>query len=187
MSDSLSILRQHAAILQSNNERFRNAVAATGAIERPAAGNNQCIITSINVEPDTFKDNKGQSSPVLKVTFNYETFNDPAYPEPLRFPGRPFYIRPEADVATLEPNKQQAYNIDMNRLRGHLSILLGKDRMDTPLLTLLEEAVTLLGSTTALGAAILVDVKHQYDTGKAKPGSTTPTQYYKEFLTKRIA
>jgi hypothetical protein len=141
----------------------------------PEEGNHDCIITDVNMQDSTFKQKDGQTFPGVEIQFSYQLISDPGQDEPRRFLGAP--IRLPVDMNALnDPGAKTRAEIELRRLKGHLTTCLRREPQDIGIA--LGELSNRLETSDAV---IAVVVKCQYDT--AKDGK----QYRKEFLQKALS
>lgn len=91
----------------------------------PEEGQHDCMITALTVAPSTFRTGDGQEFPSQVVSFRYQLMEDPGSPgEPREFEGAAFNL-PNNPASVAAENQQTRIRIELERLKGHLSTVMG--------------------------------------------------------------
>lgn len=179
--NTAEFLSKHAAMLNKASERFKNAQPNTGEVLRPAAGVGICALTSLDLEDVEYGLKDGAKFPGTRITFRYQTINDPLYPDGLSFPGKGFTIlgMSAAEMAAngIPAGTIKSFEIDDGRLAGHVQTITGSPSSKN-LAADIQAIQAVLDAQAAKNEALAVRIRHQYDKDKKNPDRT----YYKEFL-----
>ncbi len=160
------------------NNNFQSVQADSGLGSLgwwPEEGNHDCLVTDVNMQDNAFKQSDGQSFPGFEIQFSYQLINDPGQDEPRRFVGQPFRIPADMNALT-DPKAKTRAEIELRRLKGHLTTCLRREPQDIGV-ALADLSHRLENSDSV----VAVVVKCQYDTGK--DGKT----WRKEFLQKALS
>lgn len=182
---ALSALRGIASAFQK--------VEASGKIIRPAHGNHVCLLTKLDMEPDTRELADGREIKGLRLTFHYETVEPmPDTGKTLAFPGKGAFVvldrAPyEAALASTDENVQRpTWNIksDESRFKGALKAILGDAYQDN-----LEVDVAAVLALVNGETSTAVEVFCQYKKGKVKPGEdpSKAPEYFTDFINRTVS
>ncbi|MGA1752729.1 MAG: hypothetical protein ACO395_05125 [Pontimonas sp.] len=115
-------------VLTNYDTMYKDASADTGNGAGgwwPEEGQHTCIILSVTNSPATFRTGDGQEFPSTLISFRYQLMEDPGSPgEPREFEGAPINLPNDPSQVTAE-NQQTRIRIELQRLKGHLSTILG--------------------------------------------------------------
>ena len=127
---------QVKAIFNTLQEDFTKVQAdqGLGALgEWPPQGEHDCYVTGVTIDTNaTFKESKasgGNETPGVSVQFAYQLVDDPDREEPLAWLGAPI-ILPMDPKEVKSDGSQIRCRIELQRLKGHLKTLLGRDPVD---------------------------------------------------------
>ena len=127
---------QVKAIFNSLQNDFTKAQAdqGLGALgEWPSQGEHDCYITGVTIDPNsTFKESQasgGHETPGVAIQFFYQLVDDPDREEPLAWVGAPI-ILPVDPKEVRSEGSQTRTRIELQRLKGHMKTLLGRDPVD---------------------------------------------------------
>jgi hypothetical protein len=168
-------------------------VEASGKVIRPGAGNHVCLLTKLEMEPDTRELSDGREIKGLRCTFHYETVDPmPDTGKNLSFPGKGAFLvldrAPyEAALNSTDENVQRpTWNIksDESRFKGALKAILGESYQDN-----LEVDVDAVLSLVNGQTSTAVEVYCQYKKGKVKPGEdpSKAPEYFTDFINRTIS
>lgn len=169
------------AAFTAHQSAFQAAEVSEGISNKwPDEGVHNAYINAIEVKADgEFRMGGGLSIPATEVTFEYELQDDPENPDnPLRWRGATFQLPDNPDdIPADKPGHKQRYDIEMGRLKSHLSVLLG-DQFADNLPADMQAAVAKVESGSTVAA-----VYCQY-----KPDKRDPDRIYKkDFLRELIS
>ena len=126
-------MNQTKAIFSSMQSAFNDVQADQGLGslgEWPPAGTHNCYLLSCSVGEGKFKQaGDGQEFPAVSVQFTYQLVEDPDHAEPLEWKGAPMTIPTDPSQITHEGSQIRA-RIEMQRLKGHMKTLLGREPGD---------------------------------------------------------
>lgn len=167
-----------ATVLTNYDTMYKDASADTtggGGGWWPEEGQHSCLLLAVSSQPSTFRTGDGQEYPSTLVSFRYQLMEDPGSPgEPREFEGAPINLPNEPTKVAAE-NQQTRIRIELQRLKGHLSTILGGTGALTGNLP-----VDLGNASKAIEAqdkAFLVNCQYQSRNGKT---------YRKDFLLKAL-
>jgi len=145
--------------------------------EWPPDGDHHCFITALDIKQEKFKAKNKVELPGVSIQFRYLMRSAlPDRREPLEFSGVPFILPSDASQVTDEGNKTRI-RIEMERLKGHLNTILGRDVGD--MREGLEAASSLIGATR-------VEVMVRCNTRKDTSSGNTKS-YKTEYLTQNLS
>ena len=152
---------------------FAAATAESGGgTPWPKAGAHQCYLVGLHTATGKFRQSDGQEFPAATIQFEYELCEDPDRPSPLQWRGAIFSLPTDPGQITLEGSKKRA-EIEMNRLKGHLTVLLGSE--PTNMVSALEQVSNMIQSDQA----VVCNVKCNY---REVGDRTYKTEYIRELL-----
>ena len=127
---------QVKAIFNSLQEDFQKVQAdqGLGALgEWPAQGEHNCYVLNLEIDTNaTFKESQasgGNELPGISIQFNYQLVDDPDREEPLAWRGAPMTLPVNPSDVQSEGSQIRA-RIELQRLKGHMKTLLGRDPID---------------------------------------------------------
>lgn len=145
--------------------------------EWPPDGDHRCFITGLDIKPEKFKAKHKVELPGVSIQFRYLMHATlPDRREPLEFSGVPFILPSDSSQVVDEGNKTRI-RIEMERLKGHLNTILGRDVTD------MREG---LEAAAALISASRVEAMVKCSTRKDNTSGTTKT-YKTEYLTQNLS
>lgn len=126
-------MNQTKAIFSSMQNAFNDVQADQGLGslgEWPPAGNHNCYVLGVTVTEGEFKQaGDGQMFPSVVAQFTYQLVEDPDHAEPLEWKGAPMNIPNDPTQISHEGSTIRA-RIEMQRLKGHMKTLLGREPGD---------------------------------------------------------
>jgi hypothetical protein len=126
-------MNQTKAIFSNMQSAFNDVQADQGLGslgEWPVAGVHNCYVLSVTVNEGEFKQaGDGKTFPAVVTQFTYQLVEDPDHAEPLEFKGAPMTIPQDPTQITHEGSQIRA-RIEIQRLKGHLKTLLGREPGD---------------------------------------------------------
>lgn len=139
----------------------------------PQPGEHEVVVTAISQDEGQFTQNDGQKFPSSVIRFHFQLLNDPESPSaPRSFKGAPFNF--PNDPSKINEKGRTRIEIEMRRLKGHLTTILGREPQDVgATLTLVEN---LLKTNTV---AVLVRTN-------ADKSPTTGKIFNKEFIVRSL-
>ncbi len=172
--------------LEAFGAEYSNSAAATGAPERPPNGDWDCLLNSVEAEVgnDITMKIGDVEIPALKVSFGWKLIGgSSAVPPTMKagqvWPGRSF-ILPAGGMGALPSSttngKRQNLEIQLKRLKGHLSVILGPKATNNFMLDL--KAVVALAGNPDNATAIKVGCVHSKGDGDAT--------YFEEFAKRNL-
>lgn len=139
----------------------------------PEPGEHEVVLTAITQDEGQFTQNDGQKFPSSLIRFAFQLLNDPDSPaSPRSFRGAPFNF--PLDPSKINEKGKIRIEIEMRRLKGHLTTILGRDPTD--MVAALAEVDNTIKANTV---AILVRVN-------ADKSPTNGKVYNKEFILRSI-
>ncbi len=152
---------------------FASATAESGGgTPWPKAGDHQCYLIGIHTDTGEFRQSDGQMFPSATIQFEYELCDDPDRPSPLQWRGAVFNLPTNPAQLVLDGSKKRA-EIEMNRLKGHLSVLLGSE--PTNMVGALEQVSAMIQSDQAVVCNVRCNYREVGD-------RTYKTEYIRELL-----
>ena len=98
--------------------------------EWPVAGVHNCYVIGVSATDGEFKQaGDGALFPATIVQYTYQLVEDPDHAEPLEFKGAPMNLPKDPTQVTNEGSQIRA-RIELQRLKGHMKTLLGRDPGD---------------------------------------------------------
>jgi len=178
--------------LDAFNEDYAQAKASTGGAQRPPKGEWDNTVSSINVTTEDVKMRIGKSEeiPAFAVDFKYKLLGgSSSLPNEMKqgqeWPGRRF-IFPTCGIhkmpAGVTEGKKTQLRIQLERLKGHLTTLLGAAYTGN-LPADIQKAIQLVSNKDAI---IAVRVNCTYRT-KEDDTSDEGTTYFDEYLMRRLS
>jgi hypothetical protein len=121
------------AIFSNMQKSFEEATADQGLGslgEWPPAGVHNCYVIGVSSHEGEFKQaGDGAMFPAVVTQFTYQLVEDPDHAEPLEFKGAPMTIPQDPSQITNEGSQIRA-RIEIQRLKGHMKTLLGREPGD---------------------------------------------------------
>lgn len=174
--------------LDAFNEDFKQVQAGNGGAQRPAKGDWDCLFTKLEIDTKaTTKLQDNQEIPAILITFGFAMVGGtsalpPEFKQGQEWPGRTFVL-PRGGLKALPDSvtkgKRENFRIQMERLKGHLTVLLGANFTNN-LAADLPAAQALLGEGKP---AVAVRVRCQYTEDKKDANR----HYFEEFLQKNLS
>ena len=172
----MSISNETKSMFANMQSAFSDATAESGgAAPWPPQGEHEAYIIAVHTDVGTFRQTDGQEFPSATVQFEYELVADPDRATPLQWKGAMFNLPSDASQITLDGSRKRA-EIEMNRLKGHLKTLLGREPNN--LIVDLEEVGGMIGGESALVAKVFC----QY---RESNGRTYRTDFIRDLLSGR--
>ena len=179
--------------LDQFNEDFAASRAATGGPSRPPAGDWDNIVRDIEVtcdEDSKLKINVGSGEPIeipgLRIMFTYQVLGGSSAVPPKMvkdqvWPGRAFLL-PAGGLKSLPAatpkGKRQNFEIQLERLKGHLSTILGAKNVPPALGASLQAAITKIKASP-----MICRVQCREEKDEKNP---TGRPFFEEFLTEAL-
>lgn len=159
------------AAMQSD---FAEASASAGGSVWPDEGEHECFVDGIEIDTDSTYRMGQEEIPGITISFTYTLCNDPDRESPLTFRGARFDLPLDPSRITAD-NQKTRYRITMERLKGHLTTLLGRSDIDD-FGGAVSEVEQMLGGSTAVIAKVFCQYR------KANNGKTYKTEFIRERL-----
>lgn len=168
----------------SLNAAYDAATAETGISPWPTEGVHENFVIGIDASTEgvTFRQNDGQEFPAIRIVFQYQLVDDPERATPLRWNGAAFVIPLDFSQLNANAGSTKRASIEMNRLKGHLSKLIGEE---LPLDAAMIQLEKLLASDKALIAKVNCQYRNYTPTnpdGTAGQTRTFRTEYIQEMV-----
>ncbi len=164
------------ANLQSSFEEVQSDQGLGSLGEWPARGQHNCYVLNMTITDNaTFKEAQaagGQEHDAISIQFGYQLVEDPDRAEPLEWRGAPITI-PQDPGAIQHEGSQVRARIELQRLKGHIKILLGREPGD------LQSDMDMISQMLSGDQSVVAVVDCRYN---ERGGRTYKTEYLQSLL-----
>ena len=164
------------ANLQSSFEEVQSDQGLGSLGEWPARGQHNCYVLNMTITDNaTFKEAQaagGHEHDAISIQFGYQLVEDPDRAEPLEWRGAPITI-PQNPGAIQHEGSQICARIELQRLKGHIKTLLGREPGD------LQADMDMISQMLSGDQSVVAVVDCRYN---ERGGRTYKTEYLQSLL-----